>query len=61
MHCVTLSNMPDLEDQLIYLSTEVREFLRYFHLEDHEAELESINTFYRDLAIDHFMQEGFIL
>ena len=61
MHCVTLSNMPDLENQLIYLWMEVREFLRYFHLEDHEAELASIHTFYHNLAIDHFMQEGFIL
>ena len=61
MRCVTLSNMPDLEDQLIYLWTEVREFLRYFHLEDHEVELASIDTFYHNLAIDHFMQEGFIL
>ena len=61
MHCVTLSNMPDLEDQLIYLWTEVREFLRYFHIDDHEVELASIDTFYCNLAIDHFMQEGFIL
>ena len=61
MHCVTLSNMSDLKDQLIYLWTEVKEFLRYFHLEDHEAELGSIDTFYHDLATAHFMQEGFIL
>ena len=27
MHHVTLSNMPDLEDQLIYLWTEMRDFL----------------------------------
>ena len=59
MHCVTLSNMPDLEDQLIYLWTEVREFLTYFHLEDPVAELDSINTFYRLLAYDQFVQADF--
>ena len=32
MHHVTLSNMPDLEDQLIYLWTEMRDFLHYFHI-----------------------------
>ena len=61
MHCVTLSNMPDLEDQLVYLWTEVQDFMRYFHFEDPEAELESINSFYRNLAMNRFMQEGFIL
>ena len=59
MCCVTLFNMPDLEDQLIYLWTEVREFLTYFHLEDPVAELDSINTFYRHLAYDQFVQEDF--
>ena len=61
MHCVTLSNMPDLEDQLVYLWTEVQDFIRYFHLEDPEVELESINSFYCNLAMNRFLQEGFIL
>ena len=60
-HRVTLSNLPDLEDQLVHLWTEVQDILHYYHINDHNAELASINTFYRNLAIDHFMQEGFIL
>ena len=60
-HSVTLSNHPDLEDQLVYLWTEVQDVLRYYHINDHNAELASINTFYHNLATDHFMQEGFIL
>ena len=59
MHCVTLSNVPDLENQLIYLWTEVKEFLTYFHLEDPVAELDSINTYYRHLAYDQFVQADF--
>ena len=60
-HRVTLSNLPDLEDQLVHLWTEVQDILHYYHINDHNAELASINTFYCNLAIDHFMQEGFIL
>ena len=60
-HCVTLSNRPDLEDQLLHLWTEVQDVLWYYHINNHNAELVSINTFYHNLAIDHFMQEGFIL
>ena len=60
-HHVTLSNLPDLEDQLIHLWTEVWDALRYYHINDHNAELASIDTFYCNLAIDHFMQEGFVL
>ena len=59
MHCVTLSNVPDLENQLVYLWTELKEFLTYFHLEDPVAELDSIKTFYRDLAYDQVMQADF--
>ena len=60
-HRVTLSNHPDLEDQLVHLWTEVQDVLHYYHISDHNAELSSINTFYHNLATDHFMQEGFIL
>ena len=31
-HRVTLSNLPDLEDQLIHLWTEVRDVLHYYHI-----------------------------
>ena len=59
MCCVTLSNVPDLENQLIYLWAEVKEFLTYFHLEDPVTELDSINTYYRHLAYDQFVQADF--
>ena len=56
---VTLSNLPDLEDQLIYLWTEVHSLLRYYHIDDHTAELASIDTFYHNLAYDQLMQANF--
>ena len=59
--CVTLSNLPDLEDQLIHLWTEVHDVLRYYHINDHNAELASIDTFYHNLAYDQLMQANFML
>ena len=47
--CITLSNLPDLEDQLIHLWTEVHDVLQYYHINDHNAELESIDTYYHEL------------
>ena len=57
---VTLSNLPDLEDQLIHLWTEVRSLLRYYHIDNHAAELASIDTFYHNLAYDQLMQAHFM-
>ena len=57
---VTLSNLPDLEEQLIHLWTEVRSLLRYYHIDDHAAELASIDTFYHNLAYDQLMQAHFM-
>ena len=61
MHQVTLSNMPDLEDQLIYLWTEMRDFLHYFHIDNHAAELASIDTFYSELESEQMVQANFML
>ena len=58
---VTLSNLPDLEDQLIHLWTEVHSLLRYYHINDHAAELASIDTFYSDLAYEELVQVNFML
>ena len=58
-HHITLSNLSDLEDQLIYLWTEVRDLLQYFHINDHTEELDSITTFYRNLAYNQFVQADF--
>ena len=57
---VTLSNLPDLEDQLIHLWSEVRDFLRYYHIDDHAAELASIDIFYSDFAYEELVQVNFM-
>ena len=57
----TLSNLPDLADQLIHLWTEVRNLLRYYHIDDHTSELASIDTFYHDLAYEELMQVNIML
>ena len=57
---VTLSNCSELEDQLIYLWTEVCDILRYYHINDHEVELAAIDTFYSDLAYNEMVQANFM-
>ena len=59
--CVTLSNLPDLEDQLIHLWMEVHSLLRYYHIDDHAAELASIDMFYHDLEYEELLQANFML
>ena len=54
---VTLSNTSDLKDQLIQLWTEVQKLLRYYHEDDHIAELASIDTYYRNFAYNQMMAE----
>ena len=61
IHHVTLSNLPDLEDQLIHLWTEMRDLLCYYHIDDHDAELISIDTFDSDLAYNELVQANFML
>ena len=58
---VTLSNKPDLEDQLIYLWTEMHDLLRYYHIDNNAVELASIDIFYHDLAYNKMMQANFML
>ena len=53
---VTLSNLPNLEDQLCHLWTEVHGLLRDYLIDDHDAELSSIDTFYSDLEYDEMVQ-----
>ena len=59
--CVTLSNLPDLEDQLKHLWTEVCDVLRYYHINDHNAELASIDTLYHELEYNRMLQANFML
>ena len=56
-----LTNKPDLEDQLIYLWTEMRDLLRYFHIDDHEVKLSSIDTFYSELEYNQMVAANFML
>ena len=56
---ITLTNKSDLTDQLIDLWTEVRNLMRYFHIEDYDAELSSINTFYHDLAYNQMVASDY--
>ena len=58
---VTLSNLLDLEDQLCHLWTEVCGFLRYYNIDNHNAELASIDTFYSNLAYEELVQANFML
>ena len=61
MKHITLTNQSDLEDQLIYLWTEVRDLMRYFHIDDHNTELSSIDTFYHELEYDQMVTADFNL
>ena len=57
---VIVSNQPDIKDQIIYLWTEMWDLLRYYHIDDHHAELDSINIFYSDLEYDLLVQANFM-
>ena len=58
---VTLSNLPDLEYQLIHLWTEVRDVLQCYQIDDHNAELSSIDTFYHELEYNEMVAADFML
>ena len=58
---VTLLNLPDLEDQLYHLWTEVHGLLQYYNIDEHAADLSRINTFYSDLAYEELVQTNFML
>ena len=59
MKHITLTNQLDLDDQLIYLWTEVRDLMRYFHIDDQDAELSCINTFYHELEYNQMEAADF--
>ena len=58
---VTLSNLPDLEDQLYHLWMELRSLLWDYNIDNHNAELASIDTFYSNLAYEELVQTNFML
>ena len=53
---ITISNLPDLEDQLYRLWIEVCGLLRDYTIDDHAAELCSIDTYYSNLEYDEMLQ-----
>ena len=53
---VTISNLPDLEDQLYQLWIEVHGLLKDYSIDDHAAELHSIDTYYSELEYDEMVQ-----
>ena len=60
-HRVTLSNLPNLEDQLIYLWTEMRNALQLYQIDDLNAELSHIDTYYQELDYNQMMAADFML
>ena len=38
----------------------MRDLLRHYHIDDHDAELVSIDTFYSDLEYDALVQANFM-
>ena len=54
---VTVSNLPDLEDQLYHLWIEVHGLLKVYSINDHAVELHSIDTYYHELEFDEMVQE----
>ena len=59
LRMVTLSNKPDIEDQVVQLWIEVQDLLRYYHEDDHKAERASIDTYYRDFEYNQMMGRVF--
>ena len=57
---VTVSYLPDLEDQLYHLWIEVHGLLKIYAVDDHAAELCSIDTYYHELELDEMMQEDLL-
>ena len=52
---VNVSNLPDLEDQLYHLWIEVHGLLKIYTVDDHAAELRSIDMYYHELKLDEMM------
>ena len=57
---VTISNLPDLEDKLYWLWIEEHGLLRHYTIDDHAAELHSIDTYYSTLEYEEMVQADFL-
>ena len=47
---VTLTNTLDLKNQLVQLWTEVQKLLKFYHKDDQIAEMDGIESYYRNFA-----------
>ena len=54
LHC-TISNLRDLEEQLYQLWIEVYSILKDYAVDDHAAELRTIDTYYSSLEYEDMM------
>ena len=57
---ITISNLPDLEDQLYWLWIEVCGLLQDYSIDDHAAELRSIDTYYSELEYEEMLQADLV-
>ena len=57
---VTVSNLPNLEDQLYHLWIEVHGLLKDYLIDNHAAELCSIDKYYHDLEYNEMLQADFL-
>ena len=55
LHC-TISNHCDLEEQLYRLWIEVHSILKDYAVDDHSAELRTIDTYYSSLEYEDMMR-----
>ena len=54
---MTITNMPDLKEQLIQLWLEVQQILKHYHEEDSRSEKASIESYYRNYEYKQSMAE----
>ena len=59
MKHITITNKVNIDDQLIYLWTEVRDLMRYYNIVDYEAEIASITKFYHDLDYNQMLASDY--
>ena len=53
----TITNMPDLKEQLIQLWLEVQQILKHYHEEDSRSEKASIESYYRNYEYKQRLSE----
>ena len=54
---MTITNTPDLKEQLIQLWLEVQQILKHYHEEDSRSEKVSIESYYRNYEYKQSMAE----